>query len=247
VKLLSGIPVLLVLVLGNSAFADDATENSNAPPPPSLLDSSEKLLKSYVLGRKVNLGAGFAQGTFKLWRTGEKAQLTDNGGISLLASVDSRTRPLKTWPMRHGEASLGYDFTATGSFFSASKQLLDSATQGEDIGTSVNGGFVAAAPRLTVYMGPLYEGGHIFWKYSAGAGAALLHFNGNALFEGDQSTGLHSVGGSVVPSLYVETKWQMQFGHWDVIFNSQYLGTRNKGYFTTYEVYGVGAAYQFSF
>ena len=244
------LPTMLALLGSLTARADDTpatTDSSDNSQPPSLLNSTENLAKSYVLGRNISLGVGFAQGTFKLSRSGDNAQITDNGGATLIAAIDSATHPLKDWPLRHGDATLGYDFTATGGFFSPSKQLLDNATQGTDVGTSVNGGFVAAAPRFTFNMGPLYPDSHIYWKYSAGVGAALLHFDGKALFEGDQSSGEHSVSGAAVPSLYIETKWQMQFGHWDVIFNSQYLGDRHQGYLTTYEGYGLGAAYQFSF
>lgn len=247
------LPALLALTGVNAALADDtmasgdsATAGSTSTEP-TLLTSTENLAKSYVLGRNIQLGVGFAQGTFKLSRSGDNAQITDNGAVTLVAAIDSATRPLSSWTMRHGDATLGYDFTATGGFFSPSKQLLNSATEGTDVGTSVNGGFVAAAPRLTFNMGPLYQDSPIYWKYSAGVGAALLHFDGKALFEGDESSGEHSVSGGAVPSLYIETKWQMQFGHWDLIFNSQYLGDRHQGYLTTYEVYSLGAAYLFSF
>lgn len=214
---------------------------------PSLLKSSEDLARSYVLGRTINMGPGFSQGTFKFSRRGDNAQLTDNGGPTLMASVDSRLHPLTQWDMRHGLATLGYDFTATASGFSPSRQLIGSATQGVDIGTRVNGGYLAAAGRLGFAMGPLYADRPVFWKYTVGLGAAMMQYSGHAAFYGDQSSGVHSVSGSAIPSLYIETAWQMVMGHWDLLFKSQYLGARHSGYLTTYEVYGAGLVYQFSF
>jgi hypothetical protein len=250
------VATLLTAMLALPALADDTATADSASTvnsagntaEPTLASSSTKLLKSYVLGRNVQIGLGYAQENMVFTRPGDRAQMTDNGSIVLLASLSSQTRPLRSWALRDGGAvSLGYDFTATGSFFDMNQQLVQSADAGSKIGTDVKGGFIAAAPRLTLNMGPLYADSHVFWKYSLGVGPALLHYSGNAAFYGDNASGTHAVSGSAVPAVYFENRWTTQLGHWDLVLNAQYVASRHEGYNLAYQVYGFGVAYEFGF
>ncbi len=229
-----------------SLMADEPGQNL---PPATTLDHIVKVTDQYLQDRQISLGLGMQQGTLTLSRPGDRAQLTDNGSLSLLINANTAGHLLADWPLQAGgSVALSGDLTATANILGVNKQLLNSADVGTDIGTHVNGGFIAVAPRLNLSMGPLYADSAIYWRYSFAAGLALLHYNGSADFMGSSATGLHSVStGAAIPAEYLENKWVLSLHRWDIIFNTQYLLSRHQGYQVSYEVFGLGLAYALPF
>ncbi|NNM52152.1 MAG: hypothetical protein HKM02_07990 [Pseudomonadales bacterium] len=232
-----------------SCLAVRADETSNTSPPATALDHIVKMTDQYIQDRHLSLGLGMQQGTLSLSRPGDVAKMTDNGSLSLLINANTAGHLLADWHMRAGGSiALSGDLTATANILGVNKQLLNSADVGTDIGTHVNGGFVAVAPRLSISMGPLYQDSAIYWKYSFAAGLALLHYSGSADFMGSSATGLHSVStDSVIPAEYFENKWVLSLQRWDIIFNAQSLLSKHQGYQVNYEVFGLGLAYALPF
>ncbi len=231
--------------LMHMALADsEAVVNGTA----SSVEQLGQLARSYLNESQFSLGLAAQQATLTLNRTGARAQMTDNGTVTLLVSADSRGHPLWQIPLqRHGDVNLAWDWTATGNWMGLHRQLLNQANVGSNIGTSVQGGFLAAGIRLNLGMGPLYNDSSIFWRYSLALGPGVMRYQGHSLFEGSAASSTPvSVGGRWMLTDYVENRWELVIDRWELLLNAQYLQGQSQGLHTWYMVVGLGAAYRFS-
>jgi len=203
-----------------------------------------------VRGQSLSLGLGYVQGTLKLnHREGAtgNAQVTDNGGSNFLVDYSGGDQVIRSWPMRTGRFVLGWNLTASLGQFQVDRQLIGSAIRGENVGTRVRGAYLAGAPCLFVRMGPLWEDRAVYCVFGFGVGAGAFSTEGNARFGGNPGT-LLTLGGGVRPALYDKAFWQFQMGHWVLEFDSKYFLTRDPNFsMATYELYGLGLAYQIRF
>ncbi len=221
-------------------------ESADGPPVPAqgwLAQARAKLR-----GRTLTLGAGYLQGTTKLGTSDTppgRSQQTDNGGLEFLLDFSGGDHLLKLWPMRTGQALLGWDISATAGQFKTNRQLIGSAVHGVDMGTSVQGEYLGAAPSLFLRIGPLWEDRPIYCTFTFGVGAAALRYHGTALF-GDAPGQALAVGGNHLrPAIYDKATWQFQVGSWIVEFDSKYFLAHDPSVSpATYEAYGMGLAYQ---
>jgi len=221
------------------------------PADPGLLKTLAGRAQEELRGSSVTLGAGYIQGTFKATKAGTpgNAQLTDNGKANLLLDYQGREKALARVPMKNGAFLLGWNLTATAGQFTADRQLVNSAFTGTNLGTSVKGQYAAVAPSLFLRMGPLYPGTEIYWSFGAGLGVAAAKYQGTAQFGGSAGPVLNaSPGGGVKPALFETAFWQLDLGHWVVVFNSKYFLIRDANFSSTsYEVYGLSAGYRITF
>ena len=196
-----------------------------------------------------NFGVSYLQMTYKSTNpnAATKAQITDNGAPNAIMELNSEEKALTHWPLRGGNAVIGWNINASASAFDTRYQLIDSAFQGKDVGTRVSGGYIGVAPTLFLKIGPLYPGRNIFWRVSYGVGPALFQGSGTAQFSTPQGTIVSDVGSSTpVLALYQSINWQFQVDHWYIDIMGKILwpqGTEK----TSLEAYGVGLAYRFGF
>ena len=211
----------------------------------------------YLSGQSIQLGAGYAQGTFKMSNTGAttKTQVTDNGRAALILDFTGSEHVLGKMPMKYGNAVLGFNFGGTYGHLSVDKQLnpLSSAIIGQDLGSSVNGNYLAAAPFIYLRLGPVYPNTDSYWLAGYGLGGALFNFHGNPIFYTQTAPGTYLATSGPVSSgtklfLYQTWRWQFHYGNWDVLFTAKQLSNRQvMGYNTSYEDYSIGFDYNFTF
>jgi len=196
-----------------------------------------------------NFGVSYLQMTYKSTNpnASTKAQITDNGAPNAIMELNSKEKSLANWPLRGGNAVVGWNINASASSFDTRYQLVDSAFQGKDIGTRVSGGYIGVAPTLFLKIGPLYPGRNIFWRVSYGAGPALFQGSGTAQFSTPQGMVISDVGSSSpVLAFYQSINWQFQVDHWYIDIMGKILWPQGSER-TSLEAYGVGLAYRFGF
>ena len=219
---------------------------------PELEPQSARLTSFATLAlrqKSFTLGLAYTQVTYKNTHADAigKTQITDNGAPSLIIELSGSERLLKSWPLRFGSATLGWDITASAGVFDTHYQLVDSALRGKDIGTKVSGGYLGAAPALFLKLGPLYPGSEIYWKAGYGIGAGLLQGSGTALFSTSTEFVINTVGSSSpVLALYHAATWQLQVDHWYLDIMGKWLQVQD-GKHTSLESYGFGLGYRFDF
>lgn len=205
----------------------------------------ENLGESLLRGQSITLGLGYAQGSFKV----PLSTLTDNGATEYIFEYGSTEKPLLQWHMAAGNGLLGLNLTGTLGHFRADYQLISSGVTGTDMGTGVSGNYLAGAPMLFVRFGPLYPGSEIYWKFGAGLGVGLVRYSGTAAFEEPAPNPPliepESSQGTKWAE-YIPVDWELQMGHWDLIFTSKYFRVRSTPV-ATYELYGLGLGYRFDF
>ena len=83
-----------------------------------------------------NFGVSYLQMTYKSSNpnSSTKAQITDNGAPNAIMEINSEEKSLTHWPLRGGNAVIGWNINASASSFDTRYQLVDSAFQGKDIG-----------------------------------------------------------------------------------------------------------------
>ncbi len=235
--------VLGLLSLVAQADSETVVEGTSAS-----IEQLTHLAQGYLNNSQFSLGLGVQQATLTLGRTAARAQMTDNGTLTLLVSADSRGHPLWQEPLqRHGQVNLAWDWTATGNWMGLHRQLMNQADVGSNIGTSVQGGFVAAGIRLNLGMGPLYSNSNIFWRYALAFGPGVMRYQGHSLFEGSAASSTPvAVGGRWLLTDYVENRWELVMDRWELLLNAQYLQGQSQGLRASYMVVGLGAAYRFN-
>lgn len=211
----------------------------------SLTQSVENLGESLLRGQSVTLGLGYAQGSFKV----PLSTLTDNGAPEYIFEYGSTEKALLQWHMATGSGILGLNLTGTLGHFRTDYQLESSGVTGTDIGTGVSGNYLAGAPMLFVRFGPLYPGSEIYWKFGAGLGVGLVRYSGTAAFEQPAPNPPliepESSRGTKWAE-YIPVDWELQMGHWNLIFSSKYFRVASSPN-ATYELYGLGLGYRFDF
>ncbi len=245
--------LLLGLGLGLICAGANAADSSAESIGTSVLEGV-KAMDAMFSGSQLQLGLQAQQGTLTLSRPGARSQLTDNGSIALLATVNSSAHPLLAWHMLDGGAvHLGYDWTATANILGVHDQLFasstgsgnnyGSATTGSNIGTGVTGGYIAAASRLRLSMGPLYAGRPLYWSYSLALGAALLDDHGRAQFNPGNAAWVATVRGEPILTEFMDNRWVFTSGRWNTEFSAQYLAGHQQGYGLSYYNFSLGLAY----
>jgi hypothetical protein len=206
-----------------------------------------------ISGQSVVLGLGYTQGTLKFPRfrgdSGAQPQITDNGRITLLLRYETTERYFAEYPLRVGKAALGYNFAGSYSALDVDHQLQSSAFAGTNLGTSVKGDYLDAAPQLFVRLGPLYADRAVFWKFAVGLGAALVRMQGSVLPHNgtvaEPAVAVDSHG--VRLAEYITVNWELQVEHWLLAFQSHYLAGRADTDPFTYEVYALSLGYSLRF
>lgn len=246
----SVVTVLGMVVLAGGCPFSQATAQVTNPSPQSqssesLTQSVENLGDSLLRGQSITLGLGYAQGSFKV----PLSTLTDNGAMEYIFEYGSTEKALLQWHMATGSGILGLNLTGTLGNFRTDYQLIGSGVTGTDIGTGVSGNYLAGAPMLFVRFGPLYPGSEIYWKFGAGLGVGLVRYSGTAAFEEPApNPALIEPEGSQGTKWaeYIPVNWELQMGHWNLVFTSKYFYLRSPQS-ATYELYGLGLAYRFDF
>lgn len=238
---------LWMAVFAYSAEAQVAAEAEQARESASISLIDQTLIK--LENASFNFGVSYLQMTYKSTNpnAASKAQITDNGAANAIMEFNSDEKALKSWPLRGGNAVIGWNINASASTFDTHYQLVNSAVQGRDIGTKVSGGYIGVAPTLFMKIGPLYPGRDIFWKVSYGIGPALFQGSGTANFVTPQGDVIYDVGSSsAVLALYQSVNWQFQVDRWYVDIMAKILSPQGAEK-TSLEAYGVGLAYRFGF
>jgi len=247
---ISGITMMVGVWMLMSAFPVEAQVAGDADKPKesastSIVDQAIVKLEE----ASFNFGVSYLQMTYKSTNpnSSTKAQITDNGAPNAIMELNSDEKALTYWPLRGGNAVIGWNINASASSFDTHYQLVDSAFQGKDIGTKVSGGYIGVAPTLFLKIGPLYPGRNIFWRVSYGVGPALFQGSGTAAFDTPQGRVVSDVGSSSpVLALYQSINWQFQVDHWYIDIMGKILWPQG-GEKTSLEAYGVGLAYRFGF
>lgn len=249
-----GMLLLLMPLLALSARADDPDNNPPAKSGDSSSNSIDNVANSLGVPSLV-LGPSYDQGTFKMWNSNTKAQLTDNGRSALIFDFITPEHALFNWLMKRGSAVFGINFI--GSFGQQHTRYQNipggSGIIGQDIGSSVRGDYLAASPFVSLRLGPIYPGTDSYWMFGYGLGGAFYHFSGNPVFYTTQSNGQilatsSQIGSSSKLFLYQTWRWQLHWGHWDVRFEGRMLDNQKvAGYNTSYENYGLGVTYTIRF
>lgn len=199
-------------------------------------------------GDSLSLGLAYVQSTLKTLPSvgNDDSQITDNGAPSPVLEYNGAEKRLKLWFMKTGHIVIGWDYTASASVFSTKYQLLNSATQGDDIGTEVSGGYVAIAPGLYLKLGPLYPGMDFYWKTSASLGPSAFLYSGDACFSAcDTAAPIVEDVGSHDPRLALYGVYSLQ-----LLLDQWTLELKGKNFFTfdqrntTFETYSLGLAYR---
>ncbi|MBI4082992.1 MAG: hypothetical protein HY423_10315 [Candidatus Lambdaproteobacteria bacterium] len=233
-----------------------------APAAPGLRERAERALEAArpvwnaawepLKGQSLTVGGGYAQATLKFPGLGGDAtanpQLTDNGRVVPFIQYETAETYFKTYPLRGGQAALGYSLVVHYATFSADRQLRTSAFAGDDLGTRVSGDYAAAAPQVFVRLGPLYPDRRIFWKFAGGLGAGLVRFDGTVLPHSVAGETEQPVGhGAARLSLFTAFAWELQVDAWVLAFSSRYLGGYAANRLFTYELYSLSLGYSFRF
>lgn len=249
---------LLLFALLLPALNTQADSNTDNKQPPQSSDNApntvDEIAKSLGVPSVV-LGPSYDQGTFKMWNSRSKAQLTDNGRSALIADLITPEHVLFDWPIARGHAVFGVNFI--GSFGQQHTKYQNipgsSGIIGQDIGSSVSGDYLAGSPFVFLRLGPVYPDTDSYWMFGYGLGGALYHFSGNPVFYTTQTNGQvvatsMPVSSSSTLFLYQTWRWQFHFGNWDVRFEGRMLDHRKiAGYNTSYENYGLGVTYTIHF
>lgn len=221
------------------------------PPGPGVVKALTDKAREELRGSSVTLGAGYIQGTFKAHANAPglgETQLTDNGQLNLLLDYTGKDRALARAPMASGSFLLGWNVTGTLGQFTPDRQLLNSAITGTDVGTQIKGQYAAVAPSLFVRMGPLYPGKDIYWSFGVALGAGAVRYSGSVVYSGDLGQAAPVGGSGLKPALYEAAFWQLDLGHWVLVFNSKYFLIRDPSLSSaTYEVYGLSLGYRIKF
>ncbi len=225
----------MLLVSVGAQAADDAAQT------PQSASASVSDLAVFKLNKQsFELGLAYTQATFKTTHANIGTQITDNGAPSPIIELRSSEKILKAWPMRVGNAVVGWDINASASIYNTRYQILNSALRGQDIGTNVSGGYIGVAPILFFKMGPLYPGSELYLKVGGGIGPGMLKSSGTSSFNGTVDT----VGSSSpVFAIYRTASWQFQAGNWYFDILGKGLQTLD-GTHTSLESYGFGVAYR---
>lgn len=219
---------------------------ADAQMPPRIpgVDELTDIALASLSGNSINVGVSYTQATFKARKSGGKTQITDNGSFAPVVEFAGSERSLKAWPLRSGQAVLGWNFKATLGHFDTQYQILDSAFRGRDVGTGADGWYAGAAPSLFLKLGPLYPDRAIFWKLTYGVGAGLLKADGEGQFP-DGS--VQRVGGSSPRlALYQDAALQLQVDRWQFEFTGKLLN-RSDAERTSLESYGFAVSWRFAF
>ncbi len=227
------------------ATAQTAANSTLASPSAGLTDLGMFKLEN----KSFTLGLAYTQVTYKTTHANAsgKTQITDNGAPSPIIELSSSEKLLKSWPMRTGSATIGWDITASASIFDTHDQLINSAFRGQDIGTKVSGGYIGVAPTVFLKVGPLYPDSEIYWKVGYGIGPGLFRGSGTASFNTPSGTTVENVGStSATFALYNAATWQLQVNHWYFDIMGKWLQPLD-GKRTSLESYGFGLAYRFDF
>lgn len=235
-----------------------AGDTPNDDPPadttPGMLDSVDQIAKSLGVPSLV-LGGTYAQGTFKMYNSTQRAELTDNGRTAPILDFVTPEHVLYSFPMKYGKGVWGFNFTGSFGQVNTRYQTVPggSVVVGQNIGSSVSGDYLAAAPFLYLRLGPILPGTDTYWMFGYGLGGALWHFSGNPVLYSYQPNGTllatsMPIGSSSKLYLYQTWRWQFHFGHWDIRFEGRMLDHHKiNGYTTSYENYGLGVAYTIRF
>ncbi|MGH8370112.1 MAG: hypothetical protein ACRESC_03935 [Gammaproteobacteria bacterium] len=247
---------LFILLLPLSGFASNSSESSSPPDDTTATTtgSVDEIARSLGVPSIV-LGGSYDQGTFKMYNHNSKAQLTDNGRSTPIIDFVSAEHILDTIPMRSGNAVWGMNFTGSFGEQHTSYQNVPggSGIIGKDLGSSVSGDYLAAAPFLYLRLGPIYPGTDSYWQFGYGLGAALWHFSGNPIFYTTQPDGSTLATSMPIGStnkffVYQTWRWLFHFGNIDIRFEGRSLSNRKLyGYNTSFENYGIGIAYTIHF
>src|SRR5215472_14580416 len=99
-KLRACFALLLAASLPATAWADESVTDE---------------IGDYLSGQSIQLGAGYAQGTFKMSNSDAttKTQITDNGRAALILDFTGSEHVLGKMPMKYGDAVLGFNFGGT--------------------------------------------------------------------------------------------------------------------------------------
>jgi hypothetical protein len=226
------------------AWAQEAQE-----PQPSRLQALAGLAKDQLKDSSIVLGAGWVQGIVKLTQKGSAAQITDNGKPNLLLDYYGREKALAFTPMLSGDFLLGWNLTATAGQFQVDRQLENSGLTGTPVGTSITGEYLAVAPRLFVRLGPLSPHQSIYWSFGAGVGAGAIRDHGTARFgSGTNPVETLPDPDRVRPAAYGTLFWQLDVGHWVLVFNGKLLLIKDPNYsFADFESYGLNLGYRITF
>lgn len=246
----------LLLSLSCLSLPVCATDDPDTSPPAthSTLDTVDSIAKLLGVPSLV-LGWSYDQGTFKMWNSAGKMQLTDNGRSTPVLEYMSPEHILARYPMRYGNAVWGFNITGTLGQQHTTYQNVPggSGIIGQNTGTSVNGDYLAVAPFVYLRLGPIYPDSDSYWLFGYGLGGALWHFSGNSIFYTAQPDG--SFQGALMPVnssskfyIYQTWRWQFHFGNFDIRFEGRMLDHHKiNGYNTSYENYGIGIAYTIYF
>lgn len=211
---------------------------------------------SYLQGQSIQLGVSYAQGTFKMANgPAVRSQITDNGRAALILDFTGSEHVIGKMNMKYGSAVLGFNLGGTYGHVSVDKQLTptSSAIIGQDVGSSINGNYLAAAPFIYIRLGPVYPGTDSYWLAGYGVGGALFNFHGNPAFytatpSGTLTPTFEPVSSGTKLFLYQTWRWQFHYGHWDVLFTAKQLSNQKvMGQDTSYEDYALGVDYSFQF
>lgn len=241
-KLRSCLILLFVGLLPCAAYADETVTDE---------------IGDYLQGQSIQLGVSYAQGTFKMFNSsGSKSTLTDNGRAALILDFTGSEHVIGKIPLKYGSAVLGFNFGGTYGHVSVDKQLTPSTSAiiGQDVGSSINGNYLAAAPFIYLRLGPVYPGTDSYWLAGYGVGGALFNFHGNPVFynvtptTGTFTPAFEPVNSGTKLFLYQTWRWQFHYGHWDVLFTAKQLSNQKvMGNPTSYEDYALGVDYSFQF
>jgi hypothetical protein len=211
-----------------------ATQAAPAPEPGALQQAAQtaseaaQRVESRLEGQVITLGAGYGRTDFRLTRSRKfsdgstpEAAMSDNYELVLLLRYNTPESYLIDLPMREGRFRVGYNLVTRLSHFRTMFQETGNSLIGEDLGTHASGTVLGAAPVAFMLIGPLHEGGKLFWKAGFGLGAALIDFEGDVLFRNNQSseTSRERVGRHPRSlNLYVHTFWTLEWENWTLLF-----------------------------
>jgi hypothetical protein len=243
--------------------APPATETAPPAAPGTLEQAGQsaaevaRRVESRLEGQVITVGAGYGRTDFRLTRDRKfsdgatpQANLTDNGELVLLLRYNTAESYLLDVPMREGRFRVGYNFVTRLSRFRTELQEVGNSVLGENLGTVASGTVLAAAPVAFMLIGPLHEGGKLFWKAGFGLGAALIDFEADALFRNNRSDETSRERVSQHPrnlNVYVHTFWTLEWENWTLLFlNDDIRGNIGIGS-VLYKANSLSVGYRFVF
>lgn len=232
--------LMALLVADPVHAADETATRANS----GMLEIAN-LAKEALSEKSFSVGIAYWQGTYKVRQQGAagSAIMSDNGAISPTLTITSKERLLFGWPLITGNAVIGWDVNASIGFIDTKFQSISSGVRGTDIGTRVKGQYLGAAPTLFFKLGPISRERQVYWKLALGAGPGLMKASGTAAFGSSGAT--ESVGSSSwKPALYTYGSVLVQVGQWEYGFTGRAISQMNDK--PSYESYGLGVAYRFS-